>query len=397
MANKNESKILNALLDSFEKSKTFIGENKNQQTFKVVTAKLFPKYDDDSEYEFYKEINASLSLLEQKNFVSLKKERSGKIDSVILKLDSIPQIYDFLNRIPKSNFNQQLIEIFDSYKNLSPTVYSPFLSYIEEQKKRLAENKSILFFEGKIDDYREILNAATALLKNQNEIFIRELSVKLFNDSKKLESIENTVRSLLYKYGDYDDKDTVFEEHGVIKTPTYVMVKGEGILNFASQSIDLSKMQGDIAFSTQTLKSLSSVELKNASVITIENLTNFHKYQANNELVIYLGGFHNSVKRDFIKLVAKCNPASAFKHFGDIDAGGFYILRHLRKKTGINFAPFNMDCKTLEKFKNHWIPLTPNDKKRLSLLKESSPDFSATIDFMLKNNCKLEQESEILL
>ncbi len=396
MANKNESKILNALLDSFEKSKTFIGENKNQQTFKIAVSKLFEKYDDDSEYEFYKEINACLSALEQKDFVSLKKERSGKIDSAILKLDSIPQIYDFLNRIPKSNVNQQLLELFDAYKNLSPESCFPVLSYIKEQKQRLSENKSVLFFEGKIDDYREILNAATALLENQNEIFIRELSVKLFNDSKKLESIENTVRSLLYKYGNYDDKETVFEEHGVIKTPTYVMVKGQGILNFAGQAIDLSKMQGDIAFSTQTLKSLSSVELKNASVITIENLTNFHKYQANNELVIYLGGFHNSVKREFIKLVAKCNPASAFKHFGDIDAGGFYILRHLREKTGINFEPFNMDCKTLEKFKNHWIPLTPNDKKRLSLLKEDSPDFSYTIDFMLKNNCKLEQESEIL-
>lgn len=56
----------------------------------------------------------------------------------------------------------------------------------------------------------------------------------------------------------------------------------------------------------------------------------------------------------------------------------------------------NMDYKTLEQFKDYWIPLTPNDKKRLSLLKEDSPDFSDTIDFMLKNNCKLEQESELL-
>lgn len=396
MANKLESKILNALLDSFEKSKTFIGENKNQQTFKISVSKLFPKYDDDSEYEFYKETNACLSLLEEKDFVSLKKERSGKICSVILKTDLIPQIYDFLNRIPKSDINQQLLEVFDSYKNLSPVIYSPFLSYIEEQKFRLAENKSVLFFEGEIDDYKEILKAAIAVLENQNEIFIRELSVKLFSDSKKLESIEGTVRSLLYKYGDYDENETVFEEHGVIKTPTYVMVKGRGILNFEAQSIDLSKMQGDIAFSTQTLKSLSSVELKGASVITIENLTNFHKYQSNNELVIYLGGFHNSVKRGFIKLVAKCNPNSTFKHFGDIDAGGFYILRHLREKTGIDFEAFNMDFETLEKFKDYWIPLTQNDKKRLLLLKESSPDFSDTIDFMLKNNCKLEQESELL-
>ena len=396
MANKVESKILCALLDSFEKSRTFIGENKNKQTFKVSVSKLFPKYDDDSEFEFYKEVNTCISFLERNDFVSLQKARSGKIDFVVLKIDSVPKIYDFLNRIPKSSVNQQLLSLFDSYKNLSSESYFPLLEYIKEQRERLAKNKSVLFFDGRIDSYRNILIATAAILKNQSEIFIRELSVRLFNDSKKLESIEDTVRSLLCKYGDYDDKETVFEEHGVIKTPTYVMVKGKGILNFEGQSIDLSKLQGDIAFSTQTLKNLISVELNGASVITIENLTNFHKYQAENDFLIYLGGFHNSAKRTFIKLLAKCNPNSAFKHFGDIDAGGFYILRHLREKTAINFEPLFMDCKTLEKFKDYWIPLTTNDKKRLLLLGETSSEFSSTIDFMLKNNCKLEQESELL-
>ena len=69
-------------------------------------------------------------------------------------------------------------------------------------------------------EFDDLLNTVKAVLSNQNEIFIRELSVKLFNNSKRLEAIENTVRSLLYKYGEYDDKETVFEEHNIIKTPT---------------------------------------------------------------------------------------------------------------------------------------------------------------------------------
>ena len=173
------------------------------------------------------------------------------------------------------------------------------------------------------------------------------------------------------------------------------MVKGQGILH-CGEKIDLSILTGDIGLSTQTLKDLSSVELNGANVMTIENLTNFHKYKPENELVIYLGGFHNSVKRDFIKLVAKCNPATVFKHFGDIDAGGFYILEHLKKKTGINFIPHNMDIKTLEDNKEHWIKLTENDRNRLRFLAEKINDCKETIDYMLKNNCKLEQEAEIL-
>lgn len=395
MATKIELKILNELLDLYEKSKTFLGENKNRQTFKVTVSKLFQKYDDDSEYELYKEINQNLDTLKKKGFITTKAEKSGKIRSVSLEENSIEQVYEYIKRTPKADRNNQIIELWDNYNDLQDDLFSPLREYIKEQKIRISTNKAVQFFDGSFVDYEDLLNAVKAVLSNQNEIFIRELSVKLFNNSKRLEAIENTVRSFLYKYGEYDDKDTVLEEHNIIKTPTYVMVKGNGILH-CGETIDLSKIKGDIGLSTQTLKDLSEVELNGANVITIENLTNFHKYHSDNELVIYLGGFHNSIKRDFIRLVAKCNPKTVFKHFGDIDAGGFYILEHLKRKTGINFIPHNMDIYTLEKNKNYWIKLTENDKTRLCFIAEKANIYKETIDYMLKNNCKLEQESEIL-
>ena len=395
MATKIELKVLNELLDLYEKSKTFLGENKNRQTFKVTVSKLFPKYDDDSEYELYKEINQNLDTLKKKGFITTKAEKSGKIRSVSLEENAIEQVYEYIKRPPKADRNNKLTELWDNYNDLPDDLFSPLLEYIKEQKIRISTNKAVQFFDESFVDYEDLLNAVKAVLSNQNEIFIRELSVKLFNNSKRLEAIENTIRSLLYKYGEYDDKDTVLEEHNIIKTPTYVMVKGKGILH-CGETIDLSKIKGDIGLSTQTLKALSSVELKGANVITIENLTTFHKYHSDNELVIYLGGFHNSIKRDFIKLVAKCNPGTVFKHFGDIDAGGFYILEHLKKKTGINFLSHNMDITTLEKNKDHWMKLTENDKNRLLSINEKTTCYKDSIDYMLKNNCKLEQESEIL-
>lgn len=395
MVNKIEVKILNFLIDSYENSKTFLGENKNQQSFKVVVSKLFPKYEDDSEYEIYKEINSTLENLKQKKFIEFKAERSGKIKSALLIQDSIQIIYDYLKRTPKVQINNQLIEIWDVFKKEQSFLYEPLLKYIDEQTENLLANKNIQFFVGDFTEYMDILVAVKSILENQSEIYIRELSVKLFNNSKRLEEIESSVRSLLYKYGEYDNKDTVLEEHNIIKTPSYVMVKGKCILH-CGQEINLSKIEGDIGLSTQTLKSLSFVELNGADVITIENLTNFHKYQSKDELVIYLGGFHNSVKRDFIKLVSKCNPNTKFKHFGDIDAGGFYILEHLINKTGIDFKPYNMDINVLEKYKKYWLPLTENDKSRLKIFLSKNTDYSEVIEFMLCNNCKLEQESEIL-
>ena len=395
MATKIELKVLNELLDLYEKSKTFLGENKNRQTFKVTVSKLFPKYDDDSEYELYKEINQNLDTLKKKGFITTKAEKSGKIRSVSLEENAIEQVYEYIKRPPKADRNNKLTELWDNYNDLPDDLFSPLLEYIKEQKIRISTNKAVQFFDESFVDYEDLLNAVKAVLSNQNEIFIRELSVKLFNNSKRLEAIENTIRSLLYKYGEYDDKDTVLEEHNIIKTPTYVMVKGKGILH-CGETIDLSKIKGDIGLSTQTLKALSSVELKGANVITIENLTTFHKYHSDNELVIYLGGFHNSIKRDFIKLVAECNSNAVFKHFGDIDAGGFYILEHLKRKTKINFIPYNMDIKILEDNKEHWIKLTENDKNKLSFIAENEC-YSEIIDFMIKNECKLEQEAIALV
>lgn len=395
MVTKIELKVLNELLDIYEKSKTFLGENKNHQTFKVTVSKLFPKYDDDSEFELYKEINQNFDSLQKRGFITIKADRSGKIRSASLEENAIEQVYEYIKRTPKADRNNQLTELWENYNNLPDDLFSPLLEYIKEQKIRISTNKAVQFFDENFVDYEDLLNAVKAVLSNQNEIFIRELSVKLFNNSKRLEAIENPVRSLLYKYGEYDDKETVLEEHNIIKTPTYVMVKGKGILH-CGETIDLSKIKGDIGLSTETLKDLFSVELNGANVITIENLTNFHKYQSNNELVIYLGGFHNSIKRDFIKLVEKCNPRAVFKHFGDIDAGGFYILEHLKKKTGINFLSYNMDITTLEKNKDHWMKLTENDKNRLLSINEKTTCYKDSIDYMLKNNCKLEQESEIL-
>lgn len=107
-----------------------------------------------------------------------------------------------------------------------------------------------------------------------------------------------------------------------------------------------------------------------------------------------MGGFHNSVKRDFIKLLYEQNPSKLYYHFGDIDAGGFYILEHLRKKTGIEFEPINMDRNTLEKYKRYWLELSKSDRIRLERIEKNNSKYSEAIRFMLDNNCKLEQEAE---
>ena len=78
-------------------------------------------------------------------------------------------------------------------------------------------------------------------------------------------------------------------------------------------------------------------------------------------------------------------------HFGDIDPDGYFILKNLIKKTGISFVPLYMDVQQLKNYKQYCKPLEKNDiVKANSLLKIHFYD--EVMEFMLANNCKLEQE-----
>lgn len=51
-----------------------------------------------------------------------------------------------------------------------------------------------------------------------------------------------------------------------------------------------------------------------------------------------------------------------------------------------------MDVETLDANKENWISLSENDRARLASLSEKNNSYADVIEYMLKNNCKLEQE-----
>ena len=139
------------------------------------------------------------------------------------------------------------------------------------------------------------------------------------------------------------------------------------------------------------LDDIEKVEISASKVITIENLTTFNSFVDRDAFVIYLGGYHNSIRRNMIRKIYENNPDKKYYHYGDIDAGGFYILQDLRRKTGIPFAPLNMNLGTIKKYKDYTKKLTKNDRSRLKNL--LGGEFDEVINYMLENDCKLEQEA----
>jgi hypothetical protein len=381
--------LLNKLIDKYESSKSFIGKNRLNQSFSIRPEKIFPKYLDDEEVDFFSDVNDSIKDLESKEFISVDWAKGSIAKKLSLNINHLDDVYKYIDRQPRKQIQEWLLSVFDKYQNNACELLR---NYFKVQRSRIEENQNVEFFNSNEKDFEDSIRAIDYIQKNTAEILIRNASLALFKDSKRLENIVSTIETLMRKYGDYDGCDDILAECNVVRTPTQVFVKGNASICLNTQIIDLSKIEGDIGFSTKSIDDITFVEVLGCRVVTIENLTSFYTYENNNDFVIYLGGFHNAVKREFIKKIYNSNPSKTYMHFGDIDAGGFYILKHLRTKTGVNFLPMKMDIETLQLYKDCVKTLSTEDRKRLEKLLGDN-EFKDVIAYMLENDCKLEQEN----
>ena len=427
---KEQRIILEYLLDKYERSATFRGLSSRNQSFSLQPEVLFPKYADDREYDFFVELNRGLRELRESELIETK-EINQMITKVTLRFDpsdasaSINKVYRILGREPKRDLLQKLSEFLVREKDYIETNYpggdlsEALLRYIAAQEARRKQGKFPEYYEdGRSDrrsmgpgqaaerdaDYRDLWKIFRGLQRVTEDTYIRNLSIRLFHDSKRLEALAGKVEGCLFRYGDYPAKDRVLEECNVVRTPSNVMLRGPVVLDLGEQSLDVGKLTGDIAFSTKSLRDISGIRVRGKRVITVENLTSFYSNDYGEDAVIlYLGGYHNAAKRFFLKKMYEANPDAEYYHFGDLDAGGFYIYEHLRRKTGIPFKTMRMDMETLEQHRADTKPLTSNDKDRIrsliqkyktgELVNPESAGIIKTLECMLKTGRKLEQEA----
>lgn len=379
--------ILNLLLDKYERSKSFTGDNKVEQRFSVKIATLFPKYGDEAEYDLFNALNEAVFALSEMDFVSFQCKKNGVIENVSLKFTRLYDAYAYLTRTPKAETNRKLIDLLEQYDGKNDLL----TRFCTVQKERIAKNKKAEYFDGDIAEYKKLLKAVGMIFDVAEETFIRDFSVRVFGDSKSFEKIKEKVKRLLFQYGDFPDEETVLEDLNIVKNPGHIYMKGSALIQISGQTIDLSKLNGDVAISSALLPDVEKITVTGKKIMSIENLTSFHAFSEKDTFAVYLGGYHNTHRRRFIQQLFKDNPTAAYYHFGDIDAGGFYILLHLRNKTGVPFLPYHMDISTLQQCYDYTKQLTENDVKRLKKLADT--EFSDTINYMLTNNCKLEQEA----
>lgn len=351
-----------------------------------------PSYFDSGEHARQQGYDTVFERLEKRGLVLLVRDGYFVV-KVRLNLEKIDSAYDFVDQVSIVTRRQQLIRACHEFQNRMPILH-PYCAFLLE---KLESFKSIKTFvkDGQVDDLTMLLEGVAALYAQieKEEISKRKFSQNVYADSKTFENLENRILALIRAVDGeipFSEKEDILQYFNIVNNPGYIYFKGCGSFAIGQTRFDLEDMAGSIGFSSEMIHQISPLALNVERIMTIENLTSFHQYKTKNELVIYLAGFHNTLRRNFLSKLYALNPQCNYAHFGDIDVGGFEIFFHLRGKTGIPFNTFKMDVETLLAYRQFGKPLTDNDKTRLKKLSEKHP--LPVFDTMAELNLKLEQE-----
>ena len=389
--------FLNTLIDKYERSTLYRGDNKQKVTIAYkFNQRNIPEYFNEINYQNKEKIHEVVRNLALHGYIEIvwKKYEAGNIlKQINLNLNRLADIYQLLNREEKGDKEREAIKVLATYldrKNLLSV-------FAQDMIKQLNTGKSIAKYLdiNNLSLIKAILYSIDRILNQQEEISQRVFGIDLFNDSKYFATIENKIIKIMMDYGNYIDEENLLAEENIVHNPGYVFLKGKGILKCGETEINLQALNGEIALSSKIIKTIEVKELDVDKVITIENLTTFHTYQKDNELIIYLGGFHNQLREDFLLKLYHYNQNNPFYHWSDIDLGGFRIFHHLKSKTKIPFKPYNMNKEILIKYQQYAMEINSNAylKALKSLLNnEDYKIFYDVISYMIEKKVRLEQE-----
>ena len=275
-------------------------------------------------------------------------------------------------------------------------------AFCDEQVDRLTHHKNAKFTS---DNAVNILELLKYILNNTQDIMERELSIAVLGDTKLFEnSYKSRVCKIIEEYGNQEmdlsvpdmngaseKEKAILEEYHIFSNPSYVFFKGN-VEIFYDDGVSI-KVTPDkpIAILSETIAGINKIKIYSDRVITVENLTAYNRIEDNTSTFIYLSGYHNTAKQNFLKKIAEHNKSVLWYHFGDIDPDGYFILKNLIEKTGIPFIPLYMDTDELRKHEKYCRQLEKNDIVKAQTLIEQR-FYKEVMEFMLENDCKLEQE-----
>lgn len=393
---RNRKAILTGLLDRYESSATYRGENTVNQTFSITPTSVFPAYGDDwGSEDDDRAFDTAVEELIDKDLVTAKKDRYGRgYVKITLNTENLEETYALLKRKDKNLVKNERIKYYRSLMGSDDCVDAFCLdeiAKIEAEKKTRFEDKDVGTIAVLVKKVREL----------SSPIMMRELSEMMLKDSKAFErKYDKKVCYILSRYEtpsadlnlmDREAVNVLLEEHFVLKNPAYVFFNGRGHIKFSNGNELDTGIGYPIGLPATAIRDITSFTIDSDKVLTVENLQAFNKITPGCRFVVYLAGYHAKVLTDVLLKIEGGDRVS-WQHFGDMDPDGFQILKVLREKTGLAVSPYMMDTKTMDRYVKYGKPLENHDISLAKSLLEASEDFKPELEWMLEHSLKIEQE-----
>lgn len=392
-----EEKMLMMLVELYRKSKKDSGTSVINRRTQIKPTKLYVGYyQNDGDLDEINGINETAERLQEEGFLTYEmKGFSNEIAAIYLIDDKVEDVEKYLAEKygyeSKHEKMKQVEGIIAKYSGYSP------VANLECTKLRASLDKNIV--PKNYEQTEEILKALIFIERNEQLLYVRESSMLIYGSSKYFE--ENTldaVCGLLRKYHgrpceENELLDEILGEYHIVAERQKICLKGDIVLVKDGRTIELGGFRDGVEFYADELDEIEKILVRDRRFMTVENKTSYMRCQGEETSYFYLGGYANRFQREFLKKIFEDNPKIIYLHFGDIDAGGFYIHENLCKITGIPFGLWRMSVEELRdpRYAECLLKLSANDRKRLKALAEHEM-YRDIVQYMLKYDVKLEQE-----
>lgn len=412
MADRKEWKeqLLSKLLDQYEKSVTYTGENKVKQVFSVKPSDIFKGYNKDflpPEQLFQeKEFERLIRQMESEGLIHVVPPNTGILRQICAVPERWEDYYACLNRTEKNILKKRLEEVYHRFRqcDLLEAYGKEKLQTLKNSRARKLDEKKV---EKEITEAEAIWNLVQFLKENQEKqrtTLEREMSEAVLHDSKQWEKIyRKKVCGILEHTGRYDEplaeleegrerQTALLEEFYIYSNPAYIYLKGDA--RICLEDGRELRIYHDLPMSIpfETFQKAKSIQIRDTALMTVENLTSFHRLEREHIFYLFLSGYHTRTKQALLQRIARENPGLSWHHFGDLDPDGLAIAGHLIRKTGLPFQLCAMGVQELQRFQTYAKPLEAPDRAKAEAMIKQGSSYAGILRYMLEHNCKLEQE-----
>lgn len=412
MADRKEWKeqLLSKLLDQYEKSVTYAGENKAKQVFSVKPSDIFKGYNKDflpPEQLFQeKEFERLIRQMESEGLIHVVPPNTGILRQICAVPERWEDYYACLNRTEKNILKKRLEEVYHRFCqcDLLEAYGKEKLQTLKNSRARKLDEKKV---EKEITEAEAIWNLVQFLKENQEKqrtTLEREMSEAVLHDSKQWEKIyRKKVCGILEHTGRYDEplaeleeererQTALLEEFYIYSNPAYIYLKGDA--RICLEDGRELRIYHDLPMSIpfETFQKAKSIQIQDAALMTVENLTSFYRLEREHIFYLFLSGYHTRTKQALLQRIARENPGLSWHHFGDLDPDGLAIAGHLIRKTGLPFQLCAMGVQELQRFQTYAKPLEAPDRAKAEAMIKQGSSYAGILRYMLEHNCKLEQE-----